>query len=420
MSHPTAPWFGSALTWRYAIRSLFRHKRRTGLSILGVGLGTSVCLIMIGWIWGEVETMKRAAANSGMGHFRVAPAGWRDTRDNKLRLTGAEAWQARLKMLPQVQIAAPHARAGALLAMGTRTTAVEVLGVDPVLEPQINRMVRTVKTGRYLKPGDSGVCVIGARVARRLKVGVGDDLMVTASGKGDEMHSIMLNVVGIVETGSTALDSFLCHVLLADVEKLTGYTGAAEVSVLLDDVNSLEDTMAELAPTLPADADLLGWDRLIPELASGVEVDKTFARIIVGVIVVVVFLGIASAQLAAVLERRREFAVLAAIGMKGRQLVASMLGEALVLGLLGGILGLLLGLPVVTWLHVHGVDLRDISSNFDMGVSNILLDPIIHGAMGWWMAPLVFGLSFSATVLSSLYPAWFALSTDPATALRAE
>ncbi|HTL53065.1 MAG TPA: ABC transporter permease [Planctomycetota bacterium] len=417
-----SPLFGSALTWRYALRSLFRHKRRTALSILGVALGCAVSLMMVSWVYGEAETMKHAAANSGVGHFRIAPAAWDLSRDNKLRLPPdqAPALLKQVRALPQVVVATPHARTGALLAMGTRTTGVELLGVDPDLEQQINRTVRTLATGRYLKPGDSGCCVIGAKVASRLKVGVGDALMVTVSGRDDEMHSVMLNVVGVVKTGSSLLDSVLCHVPLAEIEKLTGYPGIAEISVLLDDVDHLDNTLLQFRPTLPPATAALSWDRLIPELADGVEVDKSFARIIVAVIVLVVFLGIASAQLAAVLERRKEFAVLAAIGMKGRQLVAAMLGEALLLGFLGGSLGLALGTPVVSWLHIHGFDLRVISKDFDLGVSNVLLEPVIHGAMGWWIVPLTFGLALTATVLSSLYPAWYALSTDPANALRAE
>jgi ABC-type lipoprotein release transport system permease subunit len=56
----------------------------------------------------------------------------------------------------------------------------------------------------------------------------------------------------------------------------------------------------------------------------------------------------------------------------------------------------------------------------DISVSNILVDPVFQGDFGWWLLPLSFALSLTATILSSLYPAWFASRTDPAVTLRLE
>jgi ABC-type lipoprotein release transport system permease subunit len=56
----------------------------------------------------------------------------------------------------------------------------------------------------------------------------------------------------------------------------------------------------------------------------------------------------------------------------------------------------------------------------DLAVSNVLFDPVFKGDFGWWLIPLAFELALTATILSSLYPAWFAMRTDPATALRVE
>jgi ABC-type lipoprotein release transport system permease subunit len=53
-------------------------------------------------------------------------------------------------------------------------------------------------------------------------------------------------------------------------------------------------------------------------------------------------------------------------------------------------------------------------------MASILLDPIIHGDFGWWLVPLASGLALSSALLSTVYPAWYAWRTDPATALRVE
>ena len=405
---------------RYALRSLLRHKRRTFLSIVGIGVGCGICLFLIAFVSGEGEMMMRAAAQTGVGHLRVAPAEWVKTRENDLRLSDWQPLLEDLRAMEHVEVAAPHAVTDALLAMGTRTAGVVMIGVDPDVEPAINRLVREVARGEYLTRESQGETVIGKGLAERLDVGVGDDLMVTASGTDGDLKSAMLRVRGIVATGSRSLDNSLCHVLLADVANVSGRPGAAEISILLKNHERMPETKDAVARLISPNQTVVSWEVIVPELADGVKVDETWTNLIVGVVVIVVFLGIASAQLAAVLERRKEFAVLSAVGMKGGRLVRIMLAEGLVLGLTGAVLALLLAVPVVYWTATHGIDFGEMMKDADLTMSNIMLDPVIYTQFGWWLVPLAFGLSLIATMLSSLYPAWYALGVDPAEALRVE
>lgn len=405
---------------KYAVRSLGRHFRRTVLSVVGIGVGCGVCLLLVSFVRGEGEMMMRAAAESGTGHLRVVPARWPETRERDLRLPGWETVLAKLRNMEALKVVGPRARTEALLAFGTRTLGAEMVGVDPAVEQTLNRLVREVTAGRYLENGDRGSVVVGKAVAKRLDVEVGDDLMVTVSGRGDEMRSGMLTIVGLVSTGSTQLDASICQVTLPEVEALTGYRGAAEITALVKDPDSLSRVVRRVQERIPSGAAVMTWDELVPELAAGVEVDETWTNLMVGLIVVMVFLGIASAQLTAVLERRREFAVLAALGMRGSRLVRIMFAEGIVLGLLGGALAILLGVPGAWALARWGLDFSSVYGDMDLAVSNILIDPVIYGDFGWWLVPLALGLALAATVLSSLYPAWYAVRTDPAAALRVE
>ncbi len=406
---------------RYAWRSLLRHRRRTFLSVAGIAIGCAVCLFVVGFVRGEGEMMLRAAAASGAGHLRIAPPGWRETGENRLRLDPWEDLLALAAETPGVTVATPHARAEALLAMGTRTAGVSLVGVDPAREPQANRLVQRVTEGRYLAPGETGTTVIGHALADRLGVGVDDLLMVTTSGQGGEMGSAMLKVVGIVSTGSRLLDDTFCQVSLADVAQLTGYEGVGDITLLVDDPQRRLDAIRQrLAARIGQRAEVLGWQEVVPELAAGTEVDATWSRLIVGVITLVVFFGIASAQLAAALERRREFAVLSALGMKRGRMVGIMLTEGLLLGSIGGLLALLVGASLTYLSATYGIDFSGMYHGADMGISNILIDPIMYSDFGWWLVPLALLLSLGATMLSSLYPAWYAVRTDPAEALRVD
>ena len=403
--------------WTYAIRSLRRNARRTVLSVVGIAVGCALALFMESLNRGRDELFARMGASAGAGHVRIVPSGWRERRDPRLRLANWQADVEGVHRLPGVAAITTRARAQALVAMGTHVVPVEIVGVDPDTEPGTNRFVRTVSQGRYLRSTDAGAVVVGQALADRLVAGLDDDILATAVGRTGDIESLMLRIVGIVRTGSEDLDATICQVVLADVERLTGLAGAGELTLVLDDwrrTDSARDTLSRLITT---GDDVLTWGEISPEFKGHLEQDSAVSRMVSYIILLIVMLGVASAQLAAVLERRREFAVLSALGMRSSTIAIVLLEEAVVIGTASAVLGLALGWPVVWRLATTGIDLRRY-----MGASysfeGVIIEPVIYGDIGSWIAGYVFTVAIVVTVLASLYPAWFAARTDPADALR--
>lgn len=402
---------------RYAARSVRRNARRTALSVVGIGVGVALALFMESVNRGREGLFARAAAYSGAGHLRVVPAGWYVRRDPALRLQGWRTDLAAARALPGAQVAAPRARAQALLAMGTHVLAAEMVGVDPEVEPRAYRFVRTMAQGRWLEPGETGAVVLGKAAAERLHAELGDDVLATAVGPRGGIESAMFRIVGLVATGSEDLDASICQVTLEGLAQLTRLGGAGEVTVILSDHRTVEAAKAALAAGVAKGDEVLTFEDITPEFKGHLEQDAATSRFVNGIILLIVFLGVASAQLAAVLERRREFAVLSALGMGAGRLVRLVLLEALGLGVAGAALGVGVGLPAAWHFARRGLDLsRFIGSATSFG--GILMEPVIYADVGPWMVPFVAAVAFGATVLASLYPAWFAARTDPAVALR--
>ena len=128
-------------------------------------------------------------------------------------------------------------------------------------------------------------------------------MLATAIGKGGDIESIMLRIVGIVSTGSEDIDATVCQVNLADVERLTGFSGPGEVTVVLDDWRQADAVKARLTPLVAAGNEVLTWGEISPEFKGHLEQDKGMSRAVSTIILLIVLLGVASAQLAAVLER---------------------------------------------------------------------------------------------------------------------
>jgi ABC-type lipoprotein release transport system permease subunit len=401
---------------RYAVRSLRRHPRRTLLSMLGVGIGVAIGLIATSWMRGGAEMQIRAVSESGAGHLRVVPEGWTARRENTLRLPDPHEIAGVVRSMPAVTLAAPRGRVNGLLAFGNRSAGVEIVGVNPEVERRANRIVfKSELAGRYLEPGDRNSVVIGHTLAERLRVEVDDDLYVTLSG-ADGVQGAMLRIVGVLRTGSRDIDSGICHVNLEVLEKISGYAGIGEVSILLHDYRRIEETRQDLARQLDG-VEVVSWKEVNPGIAANVDGDRGFMRALVAIIIIVVGLGIVSAQLTAVMERRREIAVLTALGMKARQVIALVVIEAVTVALGGSAIALSVGGAVAHRLATRGVDLLAILGE-EVGFSDVLLDPRIYGDFGAWIIVYALTVSVAATLAASFYPAWIASRVEPADALR--
>lgn len=402
---------------QYAVRSVGRNVRRTILSIAGIAIGCVLALFMESMNRGHGELFARAGSASGVGHVRVVPAGWRERRDSRLRLADWQADLASARAIPGVTFATARARAQALLAVGTHVVPVELAGVQPEIEPHTFRYVQKMHEGRYLRAGETGNIVLGRALVNRLTADLDDDIVATTVGPKGDIQSALFRLVGIVETGNDDSDSAVCQVALEDLQHLTQFPGAGEVSVILGDYRQIDAVRAQLASRVATGDDVMTLSEIAPDIEGHLNQDAAVTRFVSWIILLIVLLGVASAQLAAVLERRREFAVLAALGMSGPRLVGLVVQEALLLGAGGAALAIVAGVPLV-WKFAHtGLDFRRYVGG-SYSFQGVLFDPVVYGDFGWWIVWYIGAVSMGATIAASLYPAWYAARTDPAVALR--
>lgn len=406
---------------RYAFRSLFRNARRTVLSAVGLAFGVGVGLIALSWVLGQEAMSINALANGGLGHLRIAPRGWNEQRDDAARLAEADAVLAQVRSMSQIELATPRARVGGLLGLGTRASHVTLTGVDATTEQRATRYVSELAEGRYLRPEEEGSIVLGRVIAHRLRAELEDELVVTVVDDRGEMQSAMVTVVGIAETGSRAIDGSIAHIALDDLEQLSGRIGPSEITMWVRDIDSIDRLRSEVAASVPGGNDVLTWLQVSPEFRARLETGKAFTNLAIGIVLFVVLLGVASAQLTSVLERRKEFAMLAALGMRGSALVRIVLIEGLVLGTIGGLAAFAWASPILYDWARDGVDLSSlIQSREGLAFGGVLIDPLYYPSFGPWAFGAALGLSLIATLLASLYPAWFASRSDPASALRVD
>jgi putative ABC transport system permease protein len=162
--------------------------------------------------------------------------------------------------------------------------------------------------------------------------------------------------------------------------------------------------------------EVLTWRESTPMLVQSVRLEETFNYVMNGVVLAMVGLGIFNTILMSVLERRYEFGVCTALGLRPRQLAEMLIGESLALTAISLAMGLALGLGIHHHFAIAGLDLRWLFTT-DLPTA-FVFDPIIYPRLSLRRIAWSVGIVFMMSTLMSLYPAIKAARTELPDALK--
>jgi ABC-type lipoprotein release transport system permease subunit len=272
-----------------------------------------------------------------------------------------------------------------------------------------------VGQGRFLQADDGDAIFIGKGLADLLHVAVGDRLTLVGRSMNDVMRQRTMNVVGIYNLGLADAEKGLVFLTLPEAQSLYNLSGqATEVSISLQSVGQEGNVMKALQTALPG-YEVDSWKTLKPEIAQAMATKFTFTSFFGLVVVFIACIGILNLMLMAVFERTREMGVLAALGLKARQVMGLFLLEGTLMGAVGALLGCVLGAGLILLVARQGID---VSATSGMGEATALLGSRIYPVVtvGDFISRAITVTVIAA--LASLYPAWQASRKEPAQALH--
>lgn len=398
--------------FKMAFRNLGRHRRRSALSALALAVSLTLLLFMAAFFKGEMRNAMEGTLELNSGHIQVRAASYEPEKLSvawEYLLENPAQMAAQIASLPQVKLATPRLAASGIVVVGDTSSGVQIMGVDPASEA--NQPYRVVE-GQFPAADDRSGVLIGFPLADSLKLKVGDqfNLMVnTAEGSVDEQPFI---VRGIFSTGSSAYDKGL---VILPLEKAQTFSGAGNhasfIFVMLHDREQADAVAAALTGN---NLDVLTWVEMNELLVLMNDFSNAYIVILSLIILGVTVTVIVNTMLMAVLERTREIGILAALGMKGRQIITLFLAEASLLALGGVAVGLVAGTALSIYFGSVGVYFGD------LGLSGMVLDDRIYPYLMLEDAVRLSITAFVVTLLASVYPAQLASRMEPVEALRAE
>ena len=403
------PWF-----LHLALRQLFPPGKRfpafATVSILGVGLGVASLLIVQTVMNGFGEE-HRLRIRESFGDCQVTGA---------VPIEQPEALAKQLAASPEVASASPYAEGPALARNGDFSGIAQVRGIDP-LDPA--QPARKYVYGGSFDELDDGRIILGAGLARALRVRIGDRIeiwspaMAERAEKGKAPLPAEFEVCAVIVTGFTEVDNAAALIPLRRFREIWNLGPRAHgLTLRLKQPALAEATAGRLAVGHP-ELRFRPWQDIKKDFLAAIRFEKTMLFFLMFIITLVASFSIGSTLFSAVIRRSREVGVLASLGAARWQVVALFGLQGLLIGALGTLLGFIL-----TWTILACRDgiLGMINRLFGGGdmVANIYLFskvPLHYDATDFVIAS---AFTLLTTAIAGLVPALWAAGRKPSEAMR--
>jgi putative ABC transport system permease protein len=397
-----------------ALGALRANKLRSVLTMLGIVIGVGAVIAMMALGNGAQRAVRDRIESLGTTLLTINPGqqmqmGVRNGQDfQRMTMKDAIALEERSERLAAVQ---PEMQRNLQVQYQNKNTNTSIIGTTAnYLDVRKYKLAAGTMFTTAHDESRSRVAVVGPYVLETFGIQNPDAMI----GEQIRIRGIQFEVIGVLEskgqtTGFNNPDDQILIPLTTARYRIMGTDRLRSINVLARSEDDIPNAMAEIdkilrrehriRPGRESDFNVRSQADFLETLGETTQVFGFLLAGIATVSLVVGGIGIMNIMLVSVTERTREIGVRKALGATRRNILSQFLIEAVVLCILGGIIGISLGIGVATWL----------SSAFSWNTS------VDTRAIG-----LAFAFSAFIGVLFGVWPARRAAKLDPILALRYE
>ena len=404
-------------TLRMAWRNLWRNRRRTGLALAAIGLSVVLVLAYTSVLRAYSEWLVDTITGPMLGHVQVHAPEWRKDRlaDRTLRDVGAMLEAIRSDL--DVESATARVYAPALAARGEEGVAVIVMGLDFSAESGPARLL-----GRLGATPGTGEALVGAQLADQMGLRAGDEIAIVGQAVDGSLANDLFRVHATVGTEIDMINRQAVLIDLAAAQELFAMPGEAHEVVIHARRADQSVALASRIGMLPvsADAEVLDWQRLAPEMVSLVEITGVAGILVLLLVFAAAAAGVANTMVMATFERTREFGMLLALGTRPATLVRLIVAESLALGIIGAVGGSIVGLTLVAITHRTGIDYMTLAGGgpSELSFAGLRWSLRFYPVVGFSDVARTIAAVCMTSLVASVWPAVRAGRLQPARALR--
>ena len=387
------------------------------ISMLGITLGVMALIVVLSVMNGFEQELKGRILGM-VSHVTVS------SFDNKLK--DWPALSEKVMQNKQVIGSAPYVDAEAMLSNLASVSGAIVRGINPEFEPSVSEIHKHMMFGKLddLVAGEYGI-VLGTGLASNLDVVPGDRVTMitpqsTVSPLGFLPRLRRFKVVGLFEIGVYEYDRSSALIHAEDASTLFRLDGAMTgFRLKINDMDKAPLVRHELRKQLGVDYWVSDWTLRHSNYFKAVQTEKTVMVIILSLIVAVAAFNIVSTLVMVVTDKQADIAILRTIGLSPASVTLVFMVQGTMIGFVGTVFGVASGVTLASYIDVIVPALENLfhTQFLPTGVypitelpAEMKLSDVIRIAI----------LSFSLSVIATIYPALKASATRPAEALSYE
>jgi lipoprotein-releasing system permease protein len=384
----------------------------TIISVLGVLLGVAVLIIVLSVMSG-FDDMWRDKILGFNAHLTVSAVGG---------IEGEGDVMTRLEALPGVTGVAPTLEGPVVIQHAGRVFTPVLRGIDPGREGKVSQIPAHMVQGRFdVRDGEA---VMGADLARRMGITIGDRLLVNSPRSFMSRDEITLpeelTLVGLYEVGMWEYDSSFVLCSVGTARDLNGIeSGVQSIRVMTADPYRAQDTARRVRSVLGSEFLIDTWMEQNRQLFSALRVEKNMMFFLLIFITIVAAFGITNTLITVTVQKTREIGLLKAVGFQSGSIMRIFFWQGWIEGMLGVTFGIATALTI---LHYRNDLMRWLSDTFHLELFPKELYRLseIPSRTSPLDVAIVAGSVIVICTVAGLIPAWRAARLDPVKALRNE
>ena len=428
--------------FKFAFRNLKRNKRRTLIalsSIIFSGLLVSFARFLA---YGSHQETIYSAVQLSTGYLQVQAYGYAENPVLERALDVPGDLFSLIETTAGKKIS-PRIEGSGLVAHKQFSQFVQVTAANFERESKVTIIHDKVVNGKW--PGSSielssekiniYEAAIGTALARKLKAKIGTVISLSGGQFDGSAGAVLLKVSGIFETYDTQLNQGMLYIPLSagaaifapnDSETMTPrFTSLVVPAKDVREAERIYEKIKNVLPEIdeakdPGSSDYYGpvavfWPELIPGLVQLVAIDKISGELSLAFVILIMSFGILNNVQMSILERKREFGILLAIGTLPQQIMKLVVLESMLLFFIGLILGFFAGIAISGYLEVNPIVFTgDNAKAFTESGFAPVLRCVVDAEQLW----LAFLSLFLPTVIFTFFAVRKISSIEPVTAIN--
>lgn len=396
-------------------RNLWRNSRRTLITMASIAFAVLFAVLMKSFQDGVFNNLIKNVVGYYSGYVQIHQKGYWDEQilDNSFELK--KELNDQLQQNHQITAIVPRLETFVLASKGNTTKGCLLVGTDAVRENKLTQLKSKLIKGSYFENNEATV-LIAEGLAKRLEVSVSDTIVLFGQGFHGVMAAGKYKIKGIIHLASPEMNAAFVYLPLTATQSfLSAENRLTSVSLGIDDPENTDAIAQNIKAIIGQQYEVMPWQELIPDVANHIKADGFSFYIFSGILYLIIGFGLFGTVLMMTAERKYEFGMLIAIGMKKSKLQLIVFGETVLITFFGVLLGILLSLPLVLYLKEKPIRFGgELAKAYEQFGFEALFPTNVDQNIFITQSLIVLGMA----VLIGVYPLWHIHGLDPVNAMK--